>query len=185
MMAVSQKYATEPHRTVLSVDEIEDFANRHFYEQMEHRTAKAAELQEKYVSELVTPSQLTDEEMQESLARVYHTSVEHKQSTMRALHTKYVTSRDQKTVRKSDQEIQEAVKVLSVSARARPSVGSASAVTWSASASAYASARQGHCLYQCLWLSLVCACVRRLPHAASQPLTDGHTGFSSEGGRGQ
>eukprot|EP00667_Euglena_gracilis_P008339 EG_transcript_8441 len=107
-----QKYVQDPPRKQLSPDEMEDFTQRHYYEQEEQRETRRAQLQEKYVGELVPASQLSGEELSESVQRLYGTGMENSATKMKSLHEKYVLSRTPKKVRKSPADIQSAVQVL-------------------------------------------------------------------------
>eukprot|EP00668_Euglena_longa_P018720 GGOE01023324.1.p1 GENE.GGOE01023324.1~~GGOE01023324.1.p1 ORF type:complete len:453 (+),score=128.31 GGOE01023324.1:77-1435(+) len=110
--ATVQKYVQDRPHKQLSAEEMEEFTQRHFYDQEEQRETRRTRLQEKYVGELVAPSQLSGEEMTESVQRLYGTGMENTASKMKTLHEKYVISRTPKKVRKSPAEIQDAVKIL-------------------------------------------------------------------------
>lgn len=110
--AAIAKYVTSPKWRVMQAEEIEEFTHRHFYEQMERRSAKNEELQEKYATEMAAPTQLSPEEVVESVQRLHDASMDKTRTKMKELHKKYVASSGPKSIHKDPAAIQEAVKVL-------------------------------------------------------------------------
>eukprot|EP00993_Chasmostoma_nieuportense_P000826 NODE_1759_length_1390_cov_63.869359_g1670_i0.p1 GENE.NODE_1759_length_1390_cov_63.869359_g1670_i0~~NODE_1759_length_1390_cov_63.869359_g1670_i0.p1 ORF type:complete len:428 (-),score=128.52 NODE_1759_length_1390_cov_63.869359_g1670_i0:23-1306(-) len=85
------KYLPEVKRVVMSEAEMEDFASRHFYEMLDWQEERQEELEEKYIQELVVPTQLAEEDLVCSVQRLYTEGVEHLKEVQSALSQKYLT----------------------------------------------------------------------------------------------
>lgn len=88
--ALLLKYVKDPERTVLTAEELEKFTTRHYYDQVEAQNSRLSQLMEKYVTEMVPSSQLTEEEMQASAQRLHTESMAHSAATIQKLVQQYV-----------------------------------------------------------------------------------------------
>jgi len=104
-----RKYVSDPERSVLSDADIEDFAQRHFYDQVDYRSGKMEALKEKYVQPLVASAQLTDDEVQGSVQRLYAESLESSQAVHRKLAHKFTSEVQRKYKKVSQDQLLESV----------------------------------------------------------------------------